>query len=189
MTLAPALPRRLFTGAEVMRMVETGILSKNDKIELIEGDLIEMPPQGPPHAGLASQLHALLFRAYGSGVCVRGAAPLDCGKHNLPEPDLAVVRGAYEDFMKRHPAGDEALLVVEVARTSHTIDRVKTGVYARAGVSVYWLIDLPARRIEIHEQPQPDGSYALVSILKPGDSISPPGTSALWTLDGLLPEP
>jgi Uma2 family endonuclease len=54
-------------------------------------------------------------------------------------------------------------------------------------VPVYWLIDVPARRIEVHTNPQPNGSYALVTIVKPGDSLTPPGTSAVWTLDALLP--
>jgi Uma2 family endonuclease len=187
MTLSPAFPRRRFTGDEVTRMVEVGILSKNDKVELIEGELIEMPPQGPPHAGLGSQLHAKLLGAYPAETVVRGAAPLSCGAHSLPEPDLAVTSGAYDDFKKRHPRGDEAMLVVEVAHTSLAIDRVKARVYAKAGVPVYWLIDVGGRRVEVHEQPQPDGSYGLVTILKPGDALTPPGTSAVWPLDDLLP--
>ena len=187
MTLSQAFPRRLFTGDEVMRMVEHGILSKNDKVELLEGDLIQMTPQGPPHAGLASELLSLLFRAYGSSTVVRGAAPLDCGTHSLPEPDVAVLRGSYDEFKRRHPRGEESILVAEVAYTSLVIDRAKARVYAKACVPVYWLIDVTGRRIEVHEDPQQDGRYGLVTILKPGDTLTPPGTSAIWTLDALLP--
>jgi Uma2 family endonuclease len=179
----------LFTGAEVMRMVETGILSKNDKVELLEGDLIEMPPQGPPHAGLVGELHERLREAYGRGFAVRSQLPLDCDPHSLPEPDVAVVVGAHAQYRQRHPRGAEAVLAVEVARSSHVVDRFKATIYARAGVPVYWLIDEPARRVEVYSDPKPDGSYGLVTILKPGDTVTPPGTSALWTLDGLLPEP
>lgn len=187
MTLAPALPRRLFTGDEVMRMVETGILGENEHVELIEGVLIEMTPQGPPHASLTTELCEALVRAYGGAASVRVGAPLDCSAHSLPEPDLAVVQGAARDYRTRHPFGREALLAIEVAYTSHTVDRIKAGIYASAGVPVYWLVDVPGRRIEVHEQPQPNGSYGLVTILKPGESVTPPGTTALWTLDGLLP--
>jgi Uma2 family endonuclease len=168
-------------------LVDVGILSKNDKVELIEGELIEMPPQGPPHAGLASELHAKLLDAYPMSLVVRSGAPMDCGTHNLPEPDVAVFRGGWDDFKKRHPRGDESILVVEVAQTSLAIDRVKARVYAKANVAVYWLIDVVGRRVEVHEQPQSDGSYGLVTIVKPGDTLTPPGTSAMWTLDALLP--
>ncbi len=187
MTLSPAFPRHRLTGDQVMRMVEAGILSENDKVELIEGELIAMPPQGPPHASLVEELRYQLMQVYGAGTSVREQKPLDCGPSNLPEPDLAVIVGGRGRFGQQHPRGAETQLVIEVARTSHAVDRAKASIYARVSVPEYWLIDVPARRIEVHSDPQPDGSYGLVTMLNAGDTLTPPGTSALWALDALLP--
>jgi Uma2 family endonuclease len=187
MTLSPAFPRRLLTGDQVIRMVETGILDENDPFELLGGELIAMTPQGPPHASLLEELRCQLMQVYGAGCSVREEKPLDCGPHNLPEPDLAVIVGGRQQYLKRHPRGDETQLVIEVAWSSQAIDRAKASIYASASVPVYWLIDVPARRAEVYTQPQANGTYALVMLVNPGDTLTPPGTSALWALDALLP--
>jgi Uma2 family endonuclease len=186
-TLSPAFPRRLFTGDEVLRMVELRILDENDPFELLGGELIAMTPQGPAHASLVGELHDRLRQAYGVGTSVREEKPLECGPHDLPEPDLAVFVGGHEQYRQRHPRGSEALLVIEVAWSSQAVDRAKAAIYARAGVPVYWLIDVPARRVEVHSSPEPLGGYALTTLVNSGDTLAPPGTSAIWTLDALLP--
>lgn len=168
-------------------MVEAGILGENEPLELIEGELVEVTPQGPPHAGLVARLVGQLSALYGQSLSLRPALPLECGANSLPEPDLALIQGPAAEFMRRHPRGDEAVLVIEIARTSHALDRLKAGIYARAAVPVYWLVDIPARRIEVHEEPQPDGRYRSVRVLAGSDTVTPPGTSAAWTVDELLP--
>jgi len=182
------LPHRRFTRDEVMRMVDVGILGEDEPLELIEGELIEMSPQDPSHANTASVLGRRLDRAYGDGYSVRLAAPIDAGENSLPEPDIAVARGDERTFLKRHPRGDETVLVVEVSRTSRSLDRIKAAVYARSGVPIYWLVDVIHRRIEAHEDPQTDGRYRLVRVLSGSDTVTPPGTSVSWTVAELLPE-
>jgi Uma2 family endonuclease len=118
-------PTRRFSVDEVLRMVEVGILSEDEPLELVDGELFVVPPQSPPHANLTALLADRLRTAYGDGYIVRVASPLVARPDSLPEPDLALVRGSYADFGTRHPRGDEAVLVVEVARSSVRIDRKK----------------------------------------------------------------
>jgi Uma2 family endonuclease len=187
MSLAAQFPHRLFTSEEVLRMVEVGILREDEPLELLEGELIEVTPQGPPHANVAALLGTLLARLYQADFTVRQSAPLEAGHTSLPEPDVAVVRGSLREFMTRHPKGEDTVLVIEVARTSHAIDRLKVSIYARAKVPVYWLVDVTARRVEVHEDPQPDGRFRLVRVLAEDDKVTPPGTQAAWTVAELMP--
>jgi Uma2 family endonuclease len=162
-------------------------LREDERVELLEGELVVMAPQGPPHSFPTMVLDRRLSRAYGDEVVVRVAMPLVIDAHSLPEPDIAVVRGDAREFAQRHPRGDETVLVAEVARTSLRLDRAKSTLYARAGVPVYWLVDVTGRRIQLHEQPQPNGDYALVRILGPEDEITPPGLDLRWKVADLLP--
>jgi Uma2 family endonuclease len=159
-------------------MLEAGILREDEPLELLAGELVVVTPQGPPHANAATVLRDLLLEAYGRerGFVVREDKPLLAGPEDLPEPDVAVVRGARGTFADRHPGGDEAVLVVELARTSLALDRSKVETYARAGVPVYWLVDMEARRLEIYTEPHADGRYALVRVLADGDAAELPGT-------------
>ncbi|MEJ7728917.1 MAG: Uma2 family endonuclease [Polyangiaceae bacterium] len=168
-------------------MVDVGILSEDEPLELVDGELIVVPPQSPPHANLTALLADRLRATYGDGYVVRVASPLVARPDSLPEPDVAVFHGGYADFSARHPRGDEAALVVEVARTSVRIDRKKAAAYARAGVATYWLIDLVNLRVEVHTEPHVDGRYALVRVLAPEDEIELPYTAVKWPAARLLP--
>lgn len=162
--LDPAIRRHRFTVAEVLRMADSGILEEDAPVELLDGELIDVSPQGPEHATGKAVLRDALRLAYAGEGCVREQDPLVAGEHSLPEPDLAVVRGAPRDYGRRHPRGDEALLVVEVSRTSHRVDQAKTRIYARAGVPEYWIVDLVARVVTIHRGPG-DAGYATAVVI------------------------
>ena len=168
-------------------MVEVGILAEDEPLELVDGELIVVPPQSPPHASLTTLLHDELRAAYRDGYVVREAKPLVAGPDSLPEPDLAVCRGSHADFGARHPRGDEAVLVIEVARTSVRTDRKKAAAYARAGVGTYWLIDLVSLRVEVHTEPHADGRYALVRVPAPDDEVELPYAAIKWPVARLLP--
>jgi Uma2 family endonuclease len=176
---------RTFSPREVLRMVEAGILAPDEPVELLEGRLVLVSPQGPAHASVIGALAERLRSAHGTGFAVREEKPLEL-RDSLPEPDLAVVRGAQLDYASRHPGGADTVLVVEVAVTSQELDHEKASVYARAAVPVLWLLDIPARRLEVHTDPQPDGRYRLVAVLGDDDVVAPPGTSARWKVRELL---
>lgn len=183
---ALGLERRRFTVEEVARMVEAGVFDEGERVELIEGEFFVMSPQGTEHRTILTELGDRLRVAYGHIAHVQIQCPLHATLTSLPEPDLAVVRGAPRDYLERHPRGADALLVVEVAKTSQSIDRIKARVYAAAGVPEYWIVDLAARRIEVHGEPG-DGGYATVTALGEDVEIVPPGTSLCWRVADLLP--
>src|SRR5258708_3596992 len=99
MQAAHSLERRLFSADEVLRMVEAGILGEDEHVELLEGELVVTPPQGPAHAAVLSDVGERLRQAYGETCHIRSQTPLAGDSHSLPEPDLAVVRGKPRDFM------------------------------------------------------------------------------------------
>ena len=173
-------PVRRFTVDEVERMVEAGVIGEDEPIELLDGELVIMSPQGPRHSTSATDLRDRLLLVYREGFVVREAKPLIAGKYHMPEPDLAVVRRRSAEFRERHPRGDEAVLVVELANTSQVIDRSKARAYAQARVPVYWLVDLVAGPVEGGEDPHPDGRYPLGSVLSGDDELVLPGTGTRW---------
>lgn len=162
-------------------MVDAGILRPDEPVELLEGRLVLVSPQGPSHASVVGVLAERLRAAYGVGFAIREEKPVELAT-SLPEPDVAVVRGTQRDYVARHPGGADAVLVVEVAVTSQEIDREKTRLYAEANVPVVWLLDVPARRLEVHTDPQPGGRYRLVQVLAEDDIVTAPGTGARWNL-------
>jgi len=145
-------------------MVAAGILREDEPVELIDGRLIAMPPQGSVHRTLTVVLRRLLESAYGDAVLVQSHSPIDAGPVSMPEPDLAVVRGDPRALLDRHPAGRDTVLAVEIAYSSQAIDRAKASVYARAEVPVYWLLDVPARRLSVYAEPR-SGEYALTRVI------------------------
>jgi Uma2 family endonuclease len=181
-----AVERRRFSAAEVLRMVEGGILGADEPVELLEGELVVTPPQGPSHSAVVSDLAVRLAAVYQPGCHVRAQCPLAGAADSLPEPDLAVVRGSARDYVEAHPTGGNVVLVVEVARTSQAIDRRKVRVYAGIAVPVYWLVDLAARRLEVRSEP--DGAdYRSTRLLGEGDAVGLPGVDAAWIVSSLLP--
>jgi Uma2 family endonuclease len=166
-------------------MVEAGILSPEEPVELLEGRLLLVSPQGPPHASIVGSVSDRLRAAYAPGHAVREEKPIEL-PDSLPEPDVAIVTGSQLDYASRHPAPSEVVLAVEIAVTSQALDRDKARIYARAGIAVVWLLDVPARRLEVHSEPQPDGRYRVVRVLGEDDGVTPPGLAGTWRVRDLL---
>ncbi len=168
-------------------MVQAGILREDEPIELIRGELIVATPQGPEHSYATGALADRLRDAYGSAAFVREEKPLVVSATSLPEPDVAVIRGRREDFVDRHPSGSDAILVVETAITSQKTDHETAADYADGGAPVYRHLDRPARRLEVHREPQPDGRYRVVHVLAESDEVEVPETALRWRVGDLLP--
>ena len=105
---------------------------------------------------------------------------------SLPEPDVAVAHGDHDSFADAHPSGADLVLFVETSVTSQATDHQRAAEYARAGVPVYWLVDVPAKRIEVHQDPRPDGRYRLVRVLAGDDELELPETDARWQAASLF---
>lgn len=187
MAILERTDRRRFTAEEVERMVEAGILLEDEPVELLEGELVIMSPQSPPHAVTTERIARLLEKALGEGFHARRHSPLVAADDSLPEPDVAVCEGAFDRFVKQHPRGEEVLVAVEIAQTSQALDRQKAAIYARAGVRTYWLLDLLAGRLEVRSGPQADGLYELTQILGRDDEVQVPGTGARLRIASLFP--
>lgn len=152
------LPKRLFTVAEYYKMAEAGILGEDDRVELIEGEVVGMSPIGSRHAACVKRLSALFFERASERVMVSVQDPVRLGEHSEPQPDLALLKPRPDFYAQGHPRPEDILLLVEVAETSAGYDReVKLPLYARSAITEVWLVDLDAERIEVYRQPSPQG--------------------------------
>jgi len=138
-----------FTTERYFELGECGILSPDDRVELLDGLIVAMPPPTPLHdSSVHRVLHALQC-ALGIDVAVRVHATFLVGTDSAPQPDLALVPGSHDDYAKRHPT--RAHLVVEVALSSLPQDRLtKSAIYARAGVPCYWIVNLRDGCVEVY---------------------------------------
>jgi len=171
---ADSLRRKRFTRSEVDRMQELGIFD-GQRCELIDGELIDKMGQNPPHAYAIQRLFAWLIGLFGPDR-LRIQSPVEVrprdSEWSLPEPDVAVLAETGGDYAKRHPRGDELLLIVEVADTSLRQDLTKKrDLYARASVGEYWVLDLQSRRLIVHRNPE-QGEYQETAIVNEGDLAS-----------------
>ncbi|KIX84389.1 Uma2 family endonuclease [Thermus filiformis] len=157
---------------EFHRMVEAGVFPEDLRLELVEGDLVEMSPIGPKHAALVRRLTARFAPLAARGEALLSVQnPLVAGASEL-YPDLALLEPEPGGYASRHPEGKDALLVVEVADTSLRYDLgVKLPLYAKAGVPEVWVVDLEGQRVLVHRRPE-GGGYREVEALGPGARLS-----------------
>jgi hypothetical protein len=152
------LSRHRFDVDEYHAMVRAGILMEGDRIELIDGELVEMHTIGSRHLACVIRLNHLLVPplAGRARVSIQGSMRLD--RYSEPEPDVLVLRPRADDYASAHPGPADVLLAIEVADTSLAYDRtVKLPLYARAGIAEVWIVDLEARAVEVHREPSANG--------------------------------
>ncbi|MCY4436789.1 MAG: Uma2 family endonuclease [Chloroflexi bacterium] len=141
--------------AEYHWLIERGFFREDERVELIQGVLHQMSPEGPRHVAVIDRLHDHFFSKLGERAQVRAQHPislLESGSE--PEPDLVLAKKRADYYSGRHPVPEEVILVVEVAASSLEEDqRVKVPIYAAAGIGEYWLVNLRADRIEVYRQP------------------------------------
>lgn len=164
-------------------MGKAGIFHSDERVELLDGLIVNMPPQGPLHAATVARIAAYLLSLIPlEDGTVRDDKPIALGQYGEPVPDVAVVKPDPEGdfYAARHPGPESLLLVVEVADSSLGKDLVtKQVMYARAGICEYWVVDVESRRLHRFTEPQSD-IYSNVEVLDASDSLSPlafPGLS------------
>ncbi len=167
---ADALPRRhRITAEEYHRMGEAGIFSEDDRVELIEGEIIDMTPIGSGHANTVDELVRMIAPRLREDKRLRVQNPIVLDHTNEPQPDLAIIKN--RSYSDAHPGPEDILLLIEVADTSLTYDRtVKIPLYARHGIAEAWLVDLPGKAVEIFRYPSPNG-YLDVDRHRPGQRL------------------
>ena len=135
--------------------MEAEILGPEDRIELLGGQMIVKEPQYSPHATAIQLVQRTLDRAFGPGWSVRPQLPIALAEDSEPEPDVCVVQGDPRDYRDAHP--ERPVLIVEVSLSRLGFDREHKGsLYARAGITDYWIVNLLDRRVEIYREPVPD---------------------------------
>jgi Uma2 family endonuclease len=173
MAVEVELPRRLFTVEEYHRMAETGILAADERVELIEGEIVQMAPIGPRHAGCVINANRMFFSRLGDRAVISPQNPVVIQPRSEPQPDLVLLRPRPVSYSRELPVSADVLLAVEVAETTARFDRlVKARLYARAGIPEFWLCLTMDGAVEVYREPRA-GGYAGVTQYGPGQVISP----------------
>lgn len=155
-TKTPEVTRRRFTADEYHRMAEAGILHEDDRVELIEGEIVEMTPVGARHAACVRELTRLLVKLASSELRVDVQNPLRLSESMEPQPDLMIIRA--RDYRESLPTPEDVLLLIEVSDTTLAYDRnTKLPLYARAGIPEVWIVDLASETVERYTTPSGDG--------------------------------
>jgi len=152
------VPRRAIDVHEYHRMAAAGILQEDERVELIEGEIVPMAPIGSAHGGASNALTMLLTAAIGQRAIVSVANSVRLDRFNEPQPDFALLRPRDDFYRHAHPGPTDVLLLIEVSRSTLRFDRlVKLPLYARAGIPEVWIVDLVDPALETHRAPGPDG--------------------------------
>jgi Uma2 family endonuclease len=166
------VPRHRFTVEEYHRMGHVGLLHPDARVELIEGEIIDMSPVGRVHRAIVNRIDAGLKQALPERAIVQVQASVVLSDISEPEPDIALLRWRDDFYLGQDPGPDDILVLVEVGESSARYDRVvKAPLYARSGVPEVWLVDLPTWTIRVLTQPGPRG-YADEATLGPGATLA-----------------
>ena len=166
------LLRRKFTVEQYHKMVDSGILNEDDRVELIRGEIIEMSPIGTKHAACVNRLSNLLAWRLGRRVIVSVQNPVELDDNSEPEPDVVLLRPREDFYESAHPQPKDVFLIVEVADTTIKYDReVKVPLYAEEGIREVWLVDLNEQWVEVYREVTKDG-YKNVQKLTRGEGLS-----------------
>lgn len=164
--------RRHFNIAEYYKMAAAGVFSEDDRVELIEGEIIEMNPIGSRHAACVGRLTKLLERLVGDRAIVWVQNPVQVNDYSEPLPDVALLRPRDDFYAQANPQPADVFLIIEVADSSVEYDReIKIPLYAQANIPEVWLVNLPKERIEIYTQPLA-GEYREIRLVKRGESLA-----------------
>ncbi len=169
-----SVPTYRLTVADYYRMGEAGIFAPGARVELLDGQIVEMLPIGPFHSGVGTQLQALFAKTGGERWVVRSQYPIRLNDGSEPQPDLALVKTREDFYRRRHPEPPDVFLLIEVADSSVLYERQdKLPIYARAGIVEYWLVNLLEKVVEVYREPSALGVYDSVFRFKAGDRIAP----------------
>ncbi|AUS99146.1 hypothetical protein CLI64_01345 [Nostoc sp. CENA543] len=149
---------RLWNVEEYHRMLETGIITANERVELIAGQVIPMSAKNPPHAATTLCASDYLKRLLAEVALVRVQDPVQLSQYSEPEPDIAIVRIEPRKYIDHHPTPNEVFLLIEVADTTLETDRrQKAPLYAQAGISEYWILDVNKFQVYVFREPNGEG--------------------------------
>jgi Uma2 family endonuclease len=165
--------KKLFTVAEYYQMAEAGIIGPEDRVELIDGEIIQMSPIGDRHAGYVNRLNRLFVGAFGRRAVVSVQNPIQLNNYTEPEPDLVALRPRSDDYEGKKVWAEDALLLVEVSDKTLRYDRnIKLPRYAAAGIREVWIVNIAAGELFVYRSPS-GKAYEEALTLRAGEAVSP----------------
>ena len=171
--MAVQVSRRRFSVDEYYLMAKAGILHEDDRVELIEGEIVDMAAISSKHQACVDRTAQLFFQRADGRAIVRVQGPIRLSEYSEPQPDIALLRPRADFYAASHPGPPDVLLVIEVSLTSEEYDRqVKIPLYARAGIPEVWLVDLEGGSIEVYREPSSEG-YRLVRTVRGDERLAP----------------
>jgi len=171
---------------EYHKMVEAGILHEDDRVELINGQIVEMSPIGSRHIACVNKTTSVLTRLLGDTVIVSVQNPVRISDFSEPEPDFSLLKYREDFYANNTPEPEDILWLIEVADSSWEYDtEIKLPLYAQAGMREVWIIDLNRNEIRVHQKPV-DDIYSLRSIYRPGEQVILPSQQISLEVDQLL---
>ncbi|HEY9709172.1 MAG TPA: Uma2 family endonuclease [Oculatellaceae cyanobacterium] len=166
------LLRRKFTVEQYHRMVESGILCENDRVELIRGEIVEMSPIGRRHAACVKRLNRLFYRKLEDRVLIGVQDPVELDDTSEPQPDIVLLQPREDFYESAPPQASDIFLLVEVADTTVQYDRqVKIPLYAEDNIAEVWLVDINGQCVEVYREPASDG-YQNIQKFERGQTLS-----------------
>jgi Uma2 family endonuclease len=178
-----SVPERMRISADrYQKMVATGVLTKYDRVELIEGDILNMPPIGLNHSAVTARLNRLFVLSAGDLAIVSPGGSIKLGDFSVTQPDLLLLKPRDDFYSGQIPIAPDVLLLVEISDSSLAFDQgAKRALYGRYGVAEYWVIDIPGKRVHVYCDPTADG-YAPARECALTDVISPRGLPAVQVI-------
>lgn len=162
-----------FSIAEYYRMAETGVLKPDARVELLNGQIIDISPIGPFHGSVTKYLNQIFTEASRGRWIVQVQDPVRLDDQSEPQPDLALVKRSSDFYRNRHPQPEDVFLLIEVSEFTLALDRgEKLSAYGRAGIPELWIVNLIELTVEIYREPHFTG-YEKKTVLRPGDKASP----------------
>ncbi|MDF5738233.1 MULTISPECIES: Uma2 family endonuclease [unclassified Nostoc] len=173
------LLRRKFTVEQYHKMVDSGILTEDDRVELIRGEIIEMSPIGTKHAACVKRLNKLLSQKLWDRVLIAIQDPVELNDNSEPQPDVALLKPRDDFYATAHPQPQDIFLLIEVSDSTVMYDREeKIPLYAQANIIEVWLVDINEQIVEVYQQPTAAG-YQLMQKFTSGQTLSIPGFSGV----------
>lgn len=164
-------PKRRFSVEEYHRLARSGILKEEDKVELVQGEIVEMSPIGPKDASTVTRMVRLLTEIFKDQYLISPQNPIQLGLDSEPEPDIVILKEKADFYATCHPKAEEVIFIIEVADSTLQYDKeVKLALYAQSGIAEYWIVDLQAHQLMIHSFP--DGNtYQQLECFQSGEDV------------------
>jgi len=170
--IEPVIMRRRITVEEYEVMYEAGVFKPDERLELINGEILKVAPMNAPHMAHVARLSRIFIETLGRKATVFTQLPVVLSEDSEPEPDISILRWRSDDYFSAKPSAQDVYAIIEVASTSLVYDRrVKLPLYARVGVPEVWIVNVQERELEVYRNPKGE-AYSESRVLKPSDKIA-----------------